>query len=179
MKKIVAFLIAVFIIFTANVYCQTTTKQANPRVSATQAAKKDAKTNVNVVKTDAKTQVQGAKTETKTQVKDTKTESKTQVKEAKTVARTQVKAAESDKSGQSDKVITGLKGPDGQPVYEGIRGGQYYINKSGNKTYLKAEDNVVPGKKGPEGQPVYVGPKGGQYYINKSGVKTYVTPEKK
>ena len=28
----------------------------------------------------------------------------------------------------TDKVIAGKKGPDGQVVYEGPQGGQYYIN---------------------------------------------------
>lgn len=36
-----------------------------------------------------------------------------------------------------DKVVKGTKGPEGQPVYEGAQGGKYYINKNGNKTYLK------------------------------------------
>lgn len=75
---------------------------------------------------------------------------------------------------EKDKVVSGVKGPEGQLVYEGAKGGQYYINKNGNKTYIKDEDKVVKGKKGPEGQPVYVGPNGGEYYINKSGNKTYL-----
>jgi hypothetical protein len=86
---------------------------------------------------------------------------------------------EADKPGQGDKVITGQKGPDGQPVYEGPKGGTYYINKNGNKTYLKVDDNVVPGKKGPNGETVYLGPKGGNYYFNKAGEKKYLTPDKK
>lgn len=36
-----------------------------------------------------------------------------------------------------DKIVKGKKGPEGQPVYEGAQGGKYYINKNGNKTYLK------------------------------------------
>jgi len=86
---------------------------------------------------------------------------------------------EAEKPGQGDKVVPGQKGPDGQAVYEGPKGGQYYINKNGNKTYLKPDDNVVPGKKGPDGQTVYLGPKGGQYYLNKNGDKVYLSPDKK
>jgi hypothetical protein len=74
----------------------------------------------------------------------------------------------------TDKIIKDKKGPDGQPVYEGGKGGLYYINKNGNKTYLKDTDNLVAGKQGPEGEPVYKGPQGGEYYYNKAGVKTYL-----
>ncbi|NJO68233.1 MAG: hypothetical protein HC830_02240 [Bacteroidetes bacterium] len=79
----------------------------------------------------------------------------------------------------TDKIIPGKKGPEGQPVYEGIKGGIYYINKNGNKTYLKEEDKIVSGKKGPEGQKVYLGPQGGEYYINKNGNKVYLKNNKK
>lgn len=82
------------------------------------------------------------------------------------------KAAEKPEVG--DKAIAGKKGPDGQKVYEGAKGGQYYINKNGNKTYLKEEDKVEEGKKGPDGQKVYLGPQGGEYYLNKSGKKVYL-----
>ncbi|NJK96965.1 MAG: hypothetical protein HC905_20415 [Bacteroidales bacterium] len=64
-------------------------------------------------------------------------------------------------------------------MYEGIKGGIYYINKNGNKTYLKEEDKIVSGKKGPEGQKVYLGPQGGEYYINKNGNKVYLKNNKK
>jgi colicin import membrane protein len=97
----------------------------------------------------------------------------------KTDATPQTNKKEADKPGQGDKVVPGKKGPDGQAVYEGPKGGQYYIAKSGNKTYLKADDNVVPGKKGPDGQTVYSGPKGGQYYLKKNGDKVYLSPDKK
>ncbi len=77
-----------------------------------------------------------------------------------------------------DKVINGRKGPEGQAVYEGVKGGIYYINKNGNKTYLKENDKVVSGKKGPDGQNVYAGPQGGEYYLNKNGNKVYLKSKK-
>lgn len=92
---------------------------------------------------------------------------------------TQTTTKGTDKPDQGDKVVTGKKGPDGQAVYEGSQGGQYYINKNGNKTYLKPNDNIVKGKKGPNGETVYLGSQGGQYYVNKSGNKVYLSPEKK
>jgi PBCV-specific basic adaptor domain len=30
----------------------------------------------------------------------------------------------------------------GRTIYEGPRGGQYYINSNGNKTYLKADKKI-------------------------------------
>lgn len=88
-------------------------------------------------------------------------------------------ATEQEKPETGDKIINGKKGPEGQPVYEGIKGGVYYINKNGNRTYLKENDKVVPGKKGPDGQKVYAGPQGGEYYINKNGNKVYLKNAKK
>jgi colicin import membrane protein len=94
-----------------------------------------------------------------------------------TTTQSQVKT--NDKSAQSDKVVAGKKGPNGEAVYQGAQGGQYYKNKNGTKTYLKDTDKVVEGKKGPNGEVVYVGPKGGQYYLNNKGEKVYLSNEKK
>lgn len=92
---------------------------------------------------------------------------------------TQSQAKSTDKSAQKDKVVAGKKGPNGEAVYQGTEGGQYYLNKNGNKTYLKDTDKVVEGKKGPNGEVVYVGSKGGQYYLNKNGEKIYLSKDKK
>ena len=35
-------------------------------------------------------------------------------------------------------VVKSQKGPNGEVVYTGERGGKYYINKNGNKTYLSS-----------------------------------------
>lgn len=83
-----------------------------------------------------------------------------------------------EKPEAGDKVINGQKGPEGQPVYQGVKGGIYYINKSGNKTYLKDNDKIVAKKKGPAGEIVYAGPQGGEYYINKNGNKVYLKAKK-
>lgn len=99
------------------------------------------------------------------------TKAKTEQKKQETKASVSAPAAKPD---AGDVVITGKKGPDGQSVYQGIKGGQYYFNKNGNKTYLKADDNVVAGKKGPQGQTVFKGPQGGEYYMDKNGKKTYL-----
>ena len=49
-------------------------------------------------------------------------------------ANTRKKLAGADKTiGKDDK---------GRTIYEGPRGGQYYINSNGNKTYLKADSKL-------------------------------------
>jgi hypothetical protein len=93
-------------------------------------------------------------------------------------AQTVTKAAEKP-AAQADKVVAAKKGPNGETVYQGAQGGQYYMNKSGNKTYLKDVDTVLQGKKGPNGEVVYEGAKGGQYYLSKSGQKIYLSQDKK
>lgn len=45
------------------------------------------------------------------------------------------KASPADYKTPVDKV---LKGPHGEVVHEGERGGKYYINTNGNKTYLSS-----------------------------------------
>jgi hypothetical protein len=54
-----------------------------------------------------------------------------------------------------------------QDTYIGPRGGEYYINSSGNKTYITPQSTI-------DREPVQTGPRGGQYYINGNGRKTYI-----
>lgn len=61
---------------------------------------------------------------------------------------TQSQVNSNDKPAQTDKVVAGKKGPNGEAVYQGTQGGQYYINKNGNKTYLNDTDKLLEGKKG-------------------------------
>jgi len=88
----------------------------------------------------------------------------------------------------------------GKPLYEGQRGGTYYINESGNKTYVKPTSSSSSSGLGAaaasaassssegrftgmhhqssgraNGKPLYEGARGGLYYINDSGNKTYVS----
>jgi hypothetical protein len=81
--------------------------------------------------------------------------------------------------------------------YTGPKGGCYYINKNGNKTYVdhsfcnrRSEGTVAKvvtiksdtsgsankefGRVPPERLTYYKGPKGGCYYISKKGNKVYV-----
>jgi len=52
-------------------------------------------------------------------------------------------------------------------LYTGPRGGQYYINGNGNKTYITPQSTI-------DRENVQTGPRGGQYYINSNGRKTYI-----
>ena len=69
----------------------------------------------------------------------------------------------------------------GRTVYVGKRGGKYYINRNGNKTYLPAgkkqsQNQLSPRsvKTGSSNRTIYTGPRGGRYYINSKGRKVYV-----
>ena len=81
----------------------------------------------------------------------------------------------------------------GRPVYVGKRGGKYYLNRNGNKTYLPAGKkqsqnqlsprSVKTGSSTSRSSPlnthssnrtIYTGPRGGRYYINSKGRKVYV-----
>ena len=91
------------------------------------------------------------------------------------------------------------KDKEGRMIFEGPKGGKYYVSASGAKTYvtdgkpevkpqvkpevksaIKAEvkpemknDDKQVGKD-KEGRMIFEGPRGGKYYINASGAKTYI-----
>lgn len=50
-----------------------------------------------------------------------------------------VKATPTDYQAPVDKV---LRGPNGEVVHTGERGGKFYINKNGNKTYLSSNQQM-------------------------------------
>lgn len=52
-------------------------------------------------------------------------------------------------------------------TYTGPRGGRYYYNGNGNKTYVTPQSTL-------NREYIQTGPRGGQYYINKNGNKTYI-----
>eukprot|EP00043_Microstomoeca_roanoka_P008396 m.80884 g.80884 ORF g.80884 m.80884 type:complete len:683 (+) comp14226_c0_seq1:104-2152(+) len=76
----------------------------------------------------------------------------------------------------------------GREVRHGPRGGEYYINRTGNKTYLQPSQkcDVVSypsttfhssystHSSSANQRQIYTGPRGGSYYINSNGNKTYV-----
>jgi hypothetical protein len=52
-------------------------------------------------------------------------------------------------------------------VYTGPRGGHYYYNGNGNKTYVTPQSTI-------DNNLIQTGPRGGQYYLNSHGNKTYI-----
>ena len=79
------------------------------------------------------------------------------------------------------------KDKEGRMIFEGAKGGKYYLTASGAKAYVtdskpdtkkdtksdaKNDDKQVGKDK--EGRMIFEGPRGGKYYINASGAKTYV-----
>ncbi len=64
-------------------------------------------------------------------------------------------------------------------MYAGSRGGHYYLNDSGEKTYVKDFVGAKIVGKTEKGQTIYEGPRGGHYYYNDNGNKVYVPRDKK
>ncbi len=62
----------------------------------------------------------------------------------------------------------------GKPVYEGSRGGHYYINSSGKKSYVEDFVGAKIVGKTKDGQNIFEGPHGGHFYYNAGGSKVYV-----
>jgi hypothetical protein len=73
----------------------------------------------------------------------------------------------------NDDEVVG-KTPSGAVVYEGTRGGHYYINSSGQKSYVKEFVGAKIIGKTHDGQTIYEGPHGGRFYYNSAGTKVYV-----
>ena len=79
------------------------------------------------------------------------------------------------------------KDKEGRMIFEGPKGGKYYVTASGAKSYISDEkkDNRNDAKsdkknddkqigKDKEGRMIYEGPKGGKYYLTPSGAKSYI-----
>ena len=58
-------------------------------------------------------------------------------KTSTTTTQTKSASTTADKPGANDKINKDLKGPNGEVVYTGPKGGDYYINsKTGKKSYI-------------------------------------------
>lgn len=66
------------------------------------------------------------------------------------------------------------KTEDGKPVYEGSRGGHYFLSGSGQKVYVKEFVGAKIVGRTAKGQNIYEGPRGGHFYYNENGDKVYV-----
>ena len=106
-------------------------------------------------------------------VKDTRNEP-TDVSSASSSSSSYEPSDNSDNSSSPYSYIAPLKstyGSDGKTYITGPRGGCYYINSNGNKTYV---DHSLCGTSYSESSYTWhTGPRGGQYYYNSKGKKVY------
>jgi colicin import membrane protein len=107
----------------------------------------------------------------KAETKDTKAEAKEKKTESKQKA--PGSNAKKDAPSKSEDPAVG-KTKDGKTVYEGARGGFYYLTEAGNKSYVQDfVGSKIVGKTA-DGLPIYEGPRGGRFYYSASGEKVYV-----
>ncbi|MBI5474553.1 MAG: hypothetical protein HY961_19625 [Ignavibacteriae bacterium] len=76
-------------------------------------------------------------------------------------------------SDSEDDEVVG-KTASGEPVYEGARGGHYYIGVSGEKVFVKEFVGAKIVDKTHDGQNIFEGSNGGRFYYNAGGMKVYV-----
>jgi hypothetical protein len=82
--------------------------------------------------------------------------------------------------GGDDKTASKSKDPavgktaDGKTVFEGSRGGYYYLSGKGDKVYVKDFVGAKIVGKTKDGLNIYEGPKGGKFYYTAKGDKVYV-----
>jgi hypothetical protein len=63
---------------------------------------------------------------------------------------------------------------EGRTVFEGSRGGHYYLSDRGDKVYVKDFVGAKVIGKTADGKTIYEGPRGGHFYYNDKGDKVYV-----
>lgn len=154
MKKLLAFTL-VFVSLVIATQAQT---PAEEKLKKAKEAKADVKKEAKEVKTDAKE----AKDKADKKVKEAKEDIKKETKEAKDNVDKKAKEVKSDTKKAADKLSkkdeaeaslatrTKVAGADksigkdakGRTIYVGTKGGQYYINSSGNKTYLSEDSKL-------------------------------------
>lgn len=65
------------------------------------------------------------------------------------------------------------KTADGKTVYEGAKGGHYFLTDKGEKSYVKDFVGAKIVGKTADGKNIFEGPKGGKFYYNAKGDKVY------
>jgi colicin import membrane protein len=65
------------------------------------------------------------------------------------------------------------KTADGKTVYEGSKGGHYFLTEKGEKSYVKDFVGAKIVGKTADGKNIFEGPKGGKFYYNDKGDKVY------
>jgi len=88
--------------------------------------------------------------------------------------KTTTAATKDDKGGSKSADPAVGKTTDGKTVYEGSKGGHYYLSDKGDKVYVKDFVGAKIVGKTKDGQNIFEGPKGGKFYYNAKGDKIYV-----
>ena len=88
--------------------------------------------------------------------------------------KTAATAAKDDKGTAKSADPAVGKTTDGKTVYEGSKGGHYYLSDKGDKVYVKDFVGARIVGKTKDGQNIFEGPKGGNFYYNAKGDKVYV-----
>ena len=94
--------------------------------------------------------------------------------EMETKTKTTAKKGGDDKKGAKNEDPAVGKTADGKTVFAGSRGGFYYLNDKGNKSYVKDFVGAKIVGKTKDGMNIYEGPKGGKFYYNAKMDKVYV-----
>jgi colicin import membrane protein len=105
--------------------------------------------------------------------KSKSTEKTAKATTAKEATKSTAKAADA----QNPDPVVG-KTTDGKAVYEGSRGGFYYMTDKGDKAYVKDFVGAKIVGKTDDGKNIYEGPKGGKFYYKDDGTKIYVKNKK-
>jgi colicin import membrane protein len=95
-----------------------------------------------------------------------------QKKDAGKAKATEMKSKSTSKEKASDDPAVG-KTADGKTVYEGAKGGHYFLTDKGEKSYVKEFVGAKIVGKTPDGKNIFEGPKGGRFYYNDKGDKVY------
>lgn len=126
MKKLI--LLGLLFLFSGTFYAQTSETKVTPKKKSSYNYNKD----VNV-KTPVKKEVVTTETQKKTTATEVATKKEIVQKTTKKKASTLKESNE--KAPKFPDKVTGKY--NGKKVYTGSRGGKYYINKNGNKTYIQ------------------------------------------
>jgi hypothetical protein len=95
-----------------------------------------------------------------------------QKKEAGKAKTTVAKPKDVVKEAKSSDPAVG-KTADGKTVFEGAKGGHYYLNDKGEKSYVKEFVGAKIVGKTADGKNIFEGPKGGRFFYNDKGDKVY------
>ncbi len=152
MKRLLAYAMALTMLFAVGtVNAQKASKKTKAKAEKTTEKKAKAETdNAHLTKSGKldkrfkenkeaeKKEAKAAKAEEKKSAKKAAEETKASTAAAASESKATASRAKATASKTADQVDNGSKGPHGETVYTGPRGGKYFINKNGKKEYLSS-----------------------------------------